>query len=141
MAQSAGPLTVLKNISLPGVSGRFDHFAYDSAAHRLFAAATGNHTVEVIDVPAGKLLQQIGGLGKPHGLAWVVGSGRLLVADGTLAALKVYEGTPFRLIATLPLSDDADDMVYDEATKLLMWVMAAAQPRHRGVSRLWIRSS
>jgi hypothetical protein len=119
MAQSTGPLTVLKTIPLPGVSGKFDHFAYDGSANRLFAAATGNHTVEVIDVSAGKVLQQIGGLGKPHGLAWVAESGRLFVADGTLAALKVYDGTPFKLIATLPLSDDADDMVYDETTKLL----------------------
>lgn len=119
IAQSAGPLIALKTIPLPGVSGKFDHFAYDGAANRLFAAATGNHTVEVIDVPAGKVLQQISGLGKPHGLAWVAESGRLFVADGTLAALKVYEGAPFKLIATLPLSDDADDMVYDEATKLL----------------------
>src|ERR1700761_1309717 len=119
MAQPTGPLTVLKTIPPPGVSGKFDHFAYDGSANRLFAAATGNHTVEVIDVPAGKVLQQIGGLGKPHGLAWVAESGRLFVADGSLAALKVYEGAPFKLIATLPLSDDADDMVYDETTKLL----------------------
>jgi len=119
VAQPAGPLTVLKTIPLPGVSGKFDHFAYDGSANRLFAAATGNHTVEVIDVPSGKVLQQIDGLGKPHGLAWVAENGRLFVADGTLAALKVYEGTPFKLIATLPLSDDADDMVYDGITKLL----------------------
>ena len=118
IAQPA-PLTNMKTIPLPGVSGKFDHFAYDGGANRLFAAAAGNHTVEVIDVSAGKVLQQITGLGKPHGVAWVAGSGRLFVADGSLAALKVYEGTPFKLIATLPLSDDADDMVYDEATKLL----------------------
>ena len=119
VAQSTGSLTVLKTISLPGVSGKFDHFAYDRSGNRLFAAATGNHTVEVIDVPTGKVLQQIGGLGKPHGVAWIGNSGRLFVADGTLAALKVYGGTPFKLIATLPLSDDADDMVYDAVTKLL----------------------
>ena len=118
-AQHSQPLTVLKTIPLPGVTGKFDHFAYDGASNRLFAAATGNHTIEVIDVPAGKVLQEISGLGKPHGVAWIADRGRLFVADGSLAALKVYEGTPFKLIATLPLSDDADDMVYDEATKLL----------------------
>ncbi len=117
-AQSA-PLSVQKTISLPGVTGKFDHFAYDPASNRLFAAATGNHTVEVIDVPAGKVLQEITGLRKPHGVAWVSEEKRLFVADGTLAALNVYEGTPFKLIASLPLSDDADDMAYDETTKLL----------------------
>ena len=119
VAQSSQPLTVLKTIPLPGVTGKFDHFAYDGASNRLFAAAAGNHTIEVIDVPAGKVLQEISGLGKPHGVAWIADRGRLFVADGALAALKVYEGTPFKLIANLPLSDDADDMVYDEATKLL----------------------
>jgi len=119
VAQSSSSLTVLKTIPLPGVTGKFDHFAYDGASNRLFAAATGNHTVEVINVPAGKVLQEISGLGKPHGVAWIAARSSLFVADGSLGALKVYEGTPFKLIATLPLSDDADDMVYDEATKLL----------------------
>ena len=59
------------------------------------------------------------GLGKPHGLAWVADQGKLFVADGTLAALKVYAGSPLKAIASLPLSDDADDMVYDPQTGLL----------------------
>ena len=117
-AQSA-PLSVKKTIPLPGVTGKFDHFAYDSVLDRLFAAATGIHTVEVIDVPAGKVIQEITGLRKPHGVAWVSEEKRLFVADGALAALNIYEGTPLKLIATLPLSDDADDMAYDSATKLL----------------------
>jgi hypothetical protein len=53
MAQPSRPLMVLETIPLAGVAGKFDHFAYDRSANRLFAAATGNHTVEVIDVPAG----------------------------------------------------------------------------------------
>ena len=113
------PLSVEKTILLPGVTGKFDHFAYDAASDRLFAAATGNHSVEVIDVPTGKVLQEISGLGKPHGVAWVSEEKRLFVADGTEAALNVYEGTPLKLVTSLPLSEDADDMAYDSATKLL----------------------
>ena len=41
-----------------------------------------------------------------------------LVAEGTLAALKVYAGSPFKLVASVALSDDADDMIYDDSTKL-----------------------
>ena len=46
-------------------------------------------------------------------------SGRLFVADGSLAALNVYEGSPFKLVKTIKLSDDADDMAYDPIGKAL----------------------
>jgi DNA-binding beta-propeller fold protein YncE len=58
-------------------------------------------------------------LGKPHGLAWVAATGSLYVADGALGELRVYKGTPLALAGTIKLSDDADDMVYDEAHQLL----------------------
>jgi DNA-binding beta-propeller fold protein YncE len=118
-AESNGPLTLVKTISLPSVAGRFDHFAFDATDGRLFVAATGNHSVEVVNVKTGERIETIAGLGKPHGLAWVPEQGRLFVADGSLAALKVYAGSPLKEVATLPLSDDADDMVYDSQTRLL----------------------
>jgi DNA-binding beta-propeller fold protein YncE len=119
IAQTGAPFVLQKSISLPGVAGKFDHFAIDTAGHRLFAAATGNHSVEVVDLATAKVLQSIGGLGKPHGLAWVEATGSLYVADGSLGELRVYKGTPFSLAGTIKLSDDADDMVYDDEDHLL----------------------
>lgn len=118
-AQSPTGLNLDRTIPLPGVSGKFDHFAVDLAGHRLFAAATGNHSVEVIDLETDKVAQSITGLGKPHGLAWVALTGSLYVADGTLEELRVYKGTPLALAGKIKLSDDTDDMVYDAATRLL----------------------
>jgi DNA-binding beta-propeller fold protein YncE len=118
-AESNAPLSLVKTIALPSVTGRFDHFAFDPADGRLFVAATGNHSVEVVNVKTGMRIETIAGLGKPHGLAWVADEGKLFVADGSLAALKVYTGSPLKEVATLALSDDADDMVYDAQTKLL----------------------
>jgi DNA-binding beta-propeller fold protein YncE len=118
-SQSSTLPSLVQTIPLPGVTGRFDHFAIDLATRRLFAAATGNHSVEVIDLAAGKVAQSIAGLGKPHGLAWVASTGSLYVADGSLAELRVYKGTPLALAGSIKLSDDADDMVYDEADRLL----------------------
>jgi len=114
-----GPLQLSKTIDLSGVTGKFDHFAIDNAGERLFAAATGNHSVEVIDLKTDKVLQSIGGLGKPHGLAYVSETGRLYVADGALGELRVYAGTPFALQGKITLSDDADDMAYDAGSHLL----------------------
>lgn len=118
-AQPSQPLTLNRTISLSGVQGKFDHFAVDLAGDRLFAAATGNHSVEVIDLKTNKVRQSIAGLGKPHGLAWVEATGSLYVADGALAELRVYTGTPLALSGTIKLSADADDMVYDAANKML----------------------
>jgi len=118
-SQAPAVLTLNRAIPLPGVTGRFDHLAIDVAGNRLFIAATGNHSVEVIDLKSDKVLQSITGLGKPHGLAWIAETGNLYVADGTLAELKVYRGSPLKFSSSLKLSDDADDMVYDEANHQL----------------------
>lgn len=119
IAQPAPAVELQHSITLTGVSGKFDHFAIDLAGNRLFAAATGNHSVEVIDLATGKVAQSITGLSKPHGLAWIAATQTLYVADGALAELRQYRGSPLALAGTLKLSDDADDMVYSEAGKLL----------------------
>jgi DNA-binding beta-propeller fold protein YncE len=116
--QTSSPLTLRQTIALPAGTGKFDHFAIDLNANRLFIAATGNHSVEVLDLSSGKVVESIAGLGKPHGLAWVA-PGRLYASDGTQADLKVYQGAPFKLAASIKLSDDADDMVFDAKTRLL----------------------
>jgi DNA-binding beta-propeller fold protein YncE len=118
-AQSSAPFTLNRTVPLPAVTGHFDHLVVDTAGNRLFLAATGNHSVEVIDLKTDKIQQSISGLGKPHGLAWVAATGSLYVADGALGELRFYKGTPFALAGKLKLSDDADDMVYDDATHLL----------------------
>jgi hypothetical protein len=118
-AQPSSPLVLRQTIKLPGVAGKFDHFAIDLTGNRLFAAATGNHSVEVIDLATGKVVQSITGLGKPHGLAWVAATKTLYVADGALAELLQYRGSTLTLAGTIKLSDDADDMVYSEVKHVL----------------------
>lgn len=112
-------LTLKDTIVLSGVQGKFDHFALDRSGHRLFVAATGDHAVEVIDVQKKQIVDSLKGLGKPHGLAWIPETGRLFVADGSKAELDVFSGSPFKLLKSIPLSEDADDMVYDASTSLL----------------------
>jgi DNA-binding beta-propeller fold protein YncE len=119
VAQQTPPLVLQQTIPLPGIAGKFDHFAIDIAGKRLFAAATGNHSVEVIDLVTGKVAQSISGLGKPHGLAWVASNHTLYIADGALAELRQYRGSPFEIAGSIKLSDDADDMVYNASNHLL----------------------
>ena len=113
------PLRFSRSIALPNIIGKFDHFAVDLANKHLFIAATGSHSVEVVDLNTDGVIQSISGLGKPHGLAWVPETGNLYVADGTLAELRVYKGSPLKLDGTIKLSDDADDMVYNPTQRRL----------------------
>jgi len=108
-----------KAIALPDGTGKFDHFAFDMNANRLFIAATGNHSIEVLDLNSGKVNEMLTDLGRPHGLAWISEAGRLYAADGSQGDLKIYQGTPLQLVKSIKLSDDADDMVYDAKSKLL----------------------
>ena len=117
-AQTGAPLTLSKTISLPGVIGGFDHFAIDLSGDVLFAAAKDNHTIEAVNLKTGKLSKYY----RAAEAAWPgVGSAthRLYVADGKLAQLKVYQGNPLKVSGALKLSDDADDMVYDEQNGML----------------------
>ena len=54
-AQIAGagqgePLRAVQTIELPNVEGRIDHMAVDVKGQRLFVAALGNNTIEMIEL-------------------------------------------------------------------------------------------
>ena len=58
-----------RSIELPHVEGRIDHLAYDAATQRLYVAALGNNTVEVLDVKANAHLRTLPGFREPQGIA------------------------------------------------------------------------
>ncbi len=118
-AQQTQGLTLQRTITLPGVTGKFDHFAFDRAGNRLFVSAAGPHAVEVIDLATGNISESLEGVMKPHGMVWIAATQKLYVADGAKGQLDVFAGSPLKQIGTVALSEDADDMAYDEATKLL----------------------
>src|SRR6516164_9164729 len=83
---ASGPLRLETTIPLTDVQGRIDHLSVDLNSQRLFVAALGNNTVEVIDIKRAKRLHTIAGLGEPQGVLYVPGANILFVAnakDGT----------------------------------------------------------
>lgn len=118
-AQATSPLTLQRKIPLPTSISKFDHFAVDLAANRLFIAATSDHSVEIMELDTGGVTANLTGIGKPHGLAWVPATGRLYASDGTQGDLKIFAGSPLNQAHSIKLSDDADDMVYDAKSKRL----------------------
>ena len=51
-------LKLVQTIRLNGAPGRLDHLAIDHKHGRLFVANLSNHSLEVVDLKAGKLLKQ-----------------------------------------------------------------------------------
>ena len=110
-------LRLIQTIPLDGVEGRIDHMAVDVAGQRLFIAALGNNSLEVIDLRAGKRIHSISGLREPQGVAYVGEANQIYVACGGDGAVNVYDANSFRLVTTLRDLEDADNVRYDAAAK------------------------
>lgn len=112
-------LKLSKTVPLPGVTGRFDHFAVDINGNRLFVAALGNNTLEAIDLTAAKRIQSIPGLGKPTGILFLPDLDRLFLACGDDGNVRVFDGASLHLVKTIPGLDDADNMRFDARAGLI----------------------
>ncbi len=118
-AADSPSLKLTQTIPLPGVKGRFDHFAIDVKGHRLFVAALGNNTVEVLDIAAGKPLKSIAGLHKPTGVLYLTEPNQIAVANGDDGTFKLFNGDSYELVRTVGSLDDADNVRFDPKRKLI----------------------
>lgn len=105
-------LALVKTIPLPDVRGRIDHFALDAKGNRLFVAALGNDTVEVLDVAADKRIKTIGDCSGPQGVAFAPAENRLLIANGNSGIVKILDGTSFQTLHEIKNLPDADNARY-----------------------------
>jgi hypothetical protein len=116
---NVGGFSLAKSIPMPGVQGKFDHSAIDVTRKRLFIAATGNKSVEVLDVDSGKWVNRIPGIEKAQGIYYLPDFNLLIVTDGIGAAAKFYKGDTLAPLQTVSLSADADYVTYDPVGKRL----------------------
>jgi hypothetical protein len=72
LGQGAGALVLEKEIALPGVEGRIDHFSVDIPNQRLFVAALENGSVEILDIRRGERVAEIKGLEEPQGFTTIL---------------------------------------------------------------------
>src|SRR2546423_3552312 len=111
------PLLLVQEIPLPNVGGRIDHFTFDAKRKRVIGAALGNNTVEVVDTFSGRDAHSITGAAAPQGLAYVSELNKLFVANGTDGKLRIYDGDSFKLLNTVDIGEDADNVRYDPVGK------------------------
>jgi DNA-binding beta-propeller fold protein YncE len=116
-AEEAGPLRLIQTIPLRNVEGRIDHMAVDLKGERLFIAALGNNTVEIVDLRAGKHMETITGLHEPQGVGFVPEFNKIFIANAQSGACEVFDGSSFKRIKSIKLSDDADNIRYDAAAR------------------------
>jgi DNA-binding beta-propeller fold protein YncE len=101
MGQDVGTLLLEKEIALPGVEGRIDHFSVDIPGERLFIAALENGAVEILDTRQGERTAEIKGLEEPQGVYYDSKTGRLYVATGGDGKLRIYDGKSLAVRETL----------------------------------------
>ena len=113
------PLSLIRTVELPGVEGRIDHLAVDVTRQRLFVAALGNNTVEVIDVKDGRHVKSLPGFREPQGIAVVPDARLVAVANGQGEGVQMIDAVEYRPTKSIPLGDDSDNVRYDAAAKRL----------------------
>src|SRR5436309_14970493 len=106
------PLSLVRTIDLPGVEGRIDHLAIDVSAQRLFVAALGNNTVEVLDLKDGRHVKSLPGFREPQGIAVVPDAKRVAVANGQGDGVQMIDAADYRPIASVRLGEDSDNVRY-----------------------------
>lgn len=116
-AKEAGDVRLVQTIPLPKVNGRIDHMTADVRGKRLFIAALGNNTVEMIDLANGKYVGRIEELREPQGVLFLPEQNRLMVASGEDGTCRIYNGRTHALEKTVHFKKDADNLRYDEKAK------------------------
>jgi DNA-binding beta-propeller fold protein YncE len=111
--QEAEPLRLVQTMALSNVQGRIDHLAVDLKGQRLFVAALGNDSVEVIDLRSGKRVRSLTGFREPQGVAFIESPAKLFVSNGGTGALDIFGGDTLRLLGVVKFPTDADNLRYD----------------------------
>ena len=112
------PLRLLQTIPL-GVEGRIDHLAIDPDGQRLFVAALGNNTVEIVDLATGKAAHSIAGLKEPQGIAFLKNQGLIAVANSDDGTCRFFDAKSMLLTDTIDFHSDADNVRYDQTNERL----------------------
>ena len=110
------PLILVRSIDLPRVEGRIDHLAFDAAGQRLFVAALGNNTVEVLDLKSNSHIKSVPGFREPQGIAVLPDPKLVAVANGQGEGVQFIDAGDYHPARLVRLGEDSDNVRYDPAT-------------------------
>jgi len=114
-AQAAPPSYRLARADTLGGDGFWDCLACDQAGGRIFIARQDR--IMVVDEAGGKLLGEIKGFDRAHGIAFDYASGRGFATSGGDSAVVMFDLKTLKVLGRIPAEPDADIILYDPATK------------------------
>jgi DNA-binding beta-propeller fold protein YncE len=118
-ASGQAPLALVGTIGLPDVDGRIDHLAADLTAQRLYVAALGNNTVEVLDLKSDIHVKSIAGFREPQGVAVLPDEHMVAIANGQGEGVQFIDAVDYHRLNVTRLGDDSDNVRYDLSAKRL----------------------
>ena len=118
-AEATLPLTVVRDVALPGNTARFDYESFDAQRHLLFIAHLGNSEVLAFDTQAERVVARIGDVRHVHGVLAIPDLRRVYAsATGTNEVVAIDEKR-MAIVARTPGGTYPDGMAYaPEAHKL-----------------------
>lgn len=112
-------LELVQTIVLKGKPGKLDHLALDTKRDRLLVANKVNNTLDVVDLKAGKLLQQVAGQQGIQGIAYAADLDRVYVGLGVKGFCNIFDGEKYSPLKSIKFADDADNVRYNPKTHLV----------------------
>lgn len=105
----------------PGGEGGWDYVTVDAPNHRLFV--TRARYTQVVDTDSGKLLAEITGQTRSHGVALVPKLNRGFITDGGgSGSIVVFDLKTYKVLGSIPTLPDSDGIIYDPGTDLVLAV-------------------
>jgi DNA-binding beta-propeller fold protein YncE len=101
-----------------GGDGGWDYATLKDDGRVLYVTRT-THTM-VIDVASGKVLADIPGQQRSHGVALVPEAGRGFISDGGTDSVLIFDLKTRKPIGSVPAAADADAIIYDPASNRVL---------------------
>lgn len=104
-----------------GGEGGWDYVTVDAPNHRFFVTRS-THT-QAIDENSGKVLADIPGQNRSHGVALVPKLGRGFITDGGgSGAIFIFDLNTYKVLGRITTMPDSDGIIYDSGTDLVLAV-------------------
>jgi hypothetical protein len=118
-AQEKQTLRLVQSIPLPGVKGRLDHIGVDLGKKRLFVAAAGNNSLEVVDLTGGKVIKSLTGFKDTQDALFLGRDFNKMYVSSLDGHLRVFQGGTFWLVQDFKIEPDSNRLFYDPTTNLV----------------------
>ena len=112
LSSNSPPLRTVADIPLPGTANRFDYQSYDPSHHRLFIAHLGDSAVIVFDTESRRVVQEILGIARVHGVLAEPALDRVFATATGQNQVAIINEASLRVMARVPGGVYPDGLAY-----------------------------